>query len=59
MEIVTATPPVWDNRWARSCRCRVLGGQRSWQRSLVDENGFVVDERDVQLARFARPRTLT
>jgi len=57
IEIVTATPPTWDNPWARSCRCRVLGGQRSWERSLVDDDGFIVDELDVQLARFARPRS--
>ena len=55
LEIVTAMPPSWKNPWARPRRCRVLGGDKFWERALVDEDGFVVEERDVQLARLASP----
>jgi len=53
LDVVVGSAPGWTDPWSRIQRARVnkqKGGWRSW---LVDEIGFVIDERDVQMARLA------
>lgn len=52
LEIVVGSAPGWEDPWARARRCRVVTGRDPWQRFLVDENGSVVEDRRVQLARL-------
>ncbi|MEM6275094.1 MAG: hypothetical protein AAF735_07630 [Myxococcota bacterium] len=51
MEVVSGSAPGWDEPWARSQLCHVMP-DAPYRPVLVDEAGFVVDERDVQLARI-------
>ena len=51
LEVVTGGAPGWTDPWARVRRCRVVAhGQ--WNLFLVEENGAVLRDRDVQLARL-------
>ena len=49
---VVGSAPGWHDPWARARRLEVMWGPRAHDRSLVDELGRVVDDRDVQLARL-------
>jgi hypothetical protein len=53
LEVVWGTAPGWEKPWARARRCRVVADTPYGHR-LVDDDGVVVDEADVQLARLAR-----
>jgi hypothetical protein len=52
LRAVTGTAPGWEDPWSRSLRCRVLQGEDRWQVFLVDEHGFAIDERDVQMVEI-------
>ena len=54
LEVVVGNAPGWDDPWARVQPARVVTGQREWQRWLVDGQGLVINDDDVQLARLAR-----
>ncbi len=45
--------PEWTEPWARARLLRVVVGRNEHDRILVDEDGFEVDDRDVQVARLA------
>jgi hypothetical protein len=52
LEVVAGGAPGWSEPWSRAFRCSVQidpGGYRRW---LVDEQGFVVEDAQVQLARL-------
>ncbi len=51
-EVVAGSAPGWADPWSRAERCMVekLG---DYDFTMFDASGRAVDERDVQLARFA------
>lgn len=54
LEVVVGSAPGWADPWSRMRRVHVekdLDGWRSW---LVDDEGYAVDEDEVQLARLPR-----
>lgn len=53
LELVTGSAPGWADPWARARRCHVRRDADGYRLTLVDEEGFAVDDRDVQLARLA------
>lgn len=53
LEVVTGTGPGWDDPWARARVCEVVRDQGGYGYDLVDDDGFLVDERDVQNARLS------
>ncbi len=53
LDIVTGSAPGWAHPWARARRGWVIEDKTGWPTWLVDEDGFAVEERDVQLARLA------
>ena len=52
LEVVSGSAPGWENPWARARLCHVVSDGRPYGRRLVDDEGFPVDDRDVQLARI-------
>jgi DMSO/TMAO reductase YedYZ molybdopterin-dependent catalytic subunit len=53
LEVVVGSAPGWANPWSRAqwtCVAKEVEGWRSW---LVDEEGDVIDEDEIQLARLA------
>lgn len=50
-EAVIGSAPGWAEPWARTRVCRVEKVRNGWGLVLLDEEGFPIDERDVQLAR--------
>lgn len=52
LEVVVGSAPAWEDPWGRARRCRVVSGGDRWHRSLVDETGTMIEDRDVQLARL-------
>ena len=57
MEVVVGSAPGWAEPWARAQLCRVVPEPRGYRTLLVDDEGFAVDDRDVQLARIATRRS--
>jgi hypothetical protein len=55
LEVVTGSAPGWSDPWARARRAIVMTVGDDWRFWLVDEEGSVFDERDVQLARLVEP----
>jgi hypothetical protein len=53
LEVVLGSAPGWKDPWARARRCSVVRGERGYGYVLVDEDGFEVDDWDVQLARLS------
>ncbi len=51
IDVVFGSAPAWENPWERATRCTVApdGAYRYW---LVDEDGAIIDDCDVQLARL-------
>jgi len=52
IEAVVGSAPGWEQPWSRVRRLEVAQGESEYQVVLIDENGGVIDERDVQLARL-------
>jgi hypothetical protein len=57
LEVVVGSAPGWAEPWARAQLCRVVRESRGYGTVLVDDEGFAVDDRDVQLARIATRRS--
>ncbi len=55
LEVVGGGAPGWQEPWARAFRCRVVRDDRRYRYLLVDEEGFEVDEWEVQAARIVEP----
>ena len=53
LEIVAGHVPDWSDPWWRVQLAHVV--KQNWRTWLVDGNGDGIDERDIQLARLARP----
>ncbi len=53
LEVVAGNAPGWIEPWARAFRCHVVPDADGYGMSLIDEDGFVLDDRDIQLARLA------
>ena len=53
LEVVCGRAPGWTEPRTRTILCRVVRDPDGYDMFLVDKGGFVVDERDVQLARLA------
>ncbi len=53
LEVVVGSAPGWAEPWARAQLCSVVPESRGYGMVLVDDEGFAVDDRDVQLARIA------
>jgi len=51
LEVVAGSAPGWAEPWSRAQRCSVVQ-DGPYSEVLVDEGGFLVDPRDVQLARI-------
>jgi hypothetical protein len=52
LEVVVGTAPGWEDPWSRMQRVYVRKEDSWWNSWLVDEDGFVIDEAEVQLARL-------
>lgn len=52
LEVVVGSAPGWAEPWSRVRRAFVQKAPGSWQASLVDENGYQIDESEVQRARL-------
>ena len=53
LEVVIGSAPGWTSPWSRAQRAYVEKDERGWQSWLVGEQGQVIFEDDVQLARLA------
>lgn len=53
LEVVTGSAPGWEEPWSRAHPCSVHKDDESWWTYIVDEDGDVIDDADVQLARVA------
>ena len=53
LEVVVGSAPGWADPWSRAQRAYVRQGEGTWQSWLVDEEGYPIDEGEVQLARLA------
>ena len=53
LEVVVGSAPGWAEPWARAFPACVVQGERPWEQYLVDEQGMVVREDEIQLARLA------
>jgi hypothetical protein len=52
LEVVTGSAPGWADPWSRARRCTVHKARGGWQIYLLGEDGYVIDDADVQLARI-------
>jgi len=52
LEVVAGSAPGWADPWSRARRCTVHRESGSWWIYLVGEDGEVIDDADVQLARI-------
>lgn len=52
LEIVAGCAPGWADPWSRAQRCTVHKETNRWWTYLVAEDGHVIDDADVQLARI-------
>ncbi len=55
LEIVTGSAPGWEDPWARAQRVHARKPPPDWRVWLVADDGSIVDEDDVQLARLVEP----
>ena len=55
LEVVVGTVPGWEDPWSRMRRLDVRKEENWWNSWLIDEDGFVVDEAELQLARLPQP----
>jgi len=53
LEVVIGSAPGWAEPWARAQRVLVEKEPGGWRKWLVDEEGFVVPDEEVQRARMA------
>jgi len=55
LEVVVGCAPDWSAPWARMQRCTVLNDDSLYEYVVVDERGYEIEPRDIQLARLAKP----
>lgn len=53
LEVVVGTAPGWADPWSRVKPVHVVKDEGAWRSWLVDEQGYPIDEAEVQLARVA------
>jgi len=53
LEVVVGSAPGWADPWSRAWRTRVEKEEEGWRSWLVDEEGYAIDEDEIQLARLA------
>ena len=53
LEVVVGSAPAWTDPWSRVQRAYVEKEQRGWRSWLVDEQGYVIEEDEIQMARLA------
>ncbi len=53
LEVVVGSAPGWAAPWTRGRLCRLLPGRTRYAPCIVDEDGFVVEDADVQRARLS------
>ena len=53
LEVVVGNAPGWSDPWARAEQAYVEKDEDGWRLWLVGEDGYAIDEAEVQLARFA------
>ena len=52
LEVVVGSAPGWADPWSRAQRAYVEKDEPGWRFWLVDEEGYVIDRDEVQLARL-------
>ena len=52
LEVVVGGTPGWADPWSRVRRAYVEEDDQRWRSGLVDEQGYVIDEYEIQLARL-------
>ncbi len=52
LAVVVGTAPGWADPWSRVRRVYVEKEEQGWRSWLVDEEGYVIDDEEVQLARL-------
>jgi hypothetical protein len=55
LEVVIGGAPGWADPWSRLRTAHVESDEGGWKLWLVDEQGYPIDEVEVQLARLAGP----
>jgi hypothetical protein len=51
LEVVLGRAPGWDNPWSRLQLAHVVKEPHGWRSWLVDDDGYMINEDEVQLAR--------
>ena len=52
LDVVVGSAPGWGEPWSRARHVHVEKDPSGWQTSLVDNDGYVIDEAEVQRARI-------
>ena len=52
LEVIVGSAPAWSEPWSRTRLAAVEQDANGWRTRLVDEQGFVIDEAEVQRARL-------
>lgn len=52
LEVIVGSAPGWSEPWSRTRLATVEQDANGWRTWLVDEQGFLIDEADVQRARL-------
>jgi hypothetical protein len=53
LEVVVGSAPGWADPWSRARWVRVEKEEEGWRSWLVDEEGYAIDDGEIQLARLA------
>jgi hypothetical protein len=53
LEVIVGTAPAWEEPWSRVKLVDVQHDRSGWRTMLIDEDGFRIDDDDVQRARHA------
>lgn len=57
LQVVVGSAPGWADPWSRARLARVPADESAWRRWMVDEQGYVISEADVQAARLVGPHS--
>jgi hypothetical protein len=53
LEVVVGSAPGWEDPWARARLAYARSDEPGWRCWLVDQQDYLINEFDVQLARIA------
>lgn len=53
LEVVVGSAPGWSEPWSRARLAHVEQDRSGWRTRLVDEDGYIIDEAEVQRARLS------